>query len=68
MLASEACSTGILLGFCKAKNKDVESKIKVCSQLLSLFLEPLKCETLIKVHLLDMHTALCLDTSIYTYI
>lgn len=63
MLASEACSTGILLGFCRAMNKDVESKIKVSSQLVSLFLEPLKCETRIKVPLLGMQITLCLDTS-----
>jgi len=31
MLASEACSTGILLGFCRAMNEDVEGRIKVSS-------------------------------------
>lgn len=61
MLASEACSNGILLGFCRAMNK--ESKTKVSSQLANLFLEPLKCE--IKVSFAGMQTALCLGNCIY---
>lgn len=63
MLASEARSNGILSGFCRAMNTDVESKTKVSSQLVNLFLEPLKFE--IKVPFLGTQTALCLDNCIY---
>lgn len=63
MLASEACNNGILLGFCRAMNTDTESKTKVSSQLVNLFLEPLKFE--IKVPFLSTQTALRLDNCIY---
>lgn len=63
MLASEACSNSILLGFCREMNTDIESKTKVSSQLVNLFLEPIKCE--IKVPFVGTQTALCLDNCIY---
>jgi len=51
MLASEACSTAVLLELCRKMNKDVESKVKVSSPKLKVpetkLTEP---EALIKVN------------------